>query len=186
MRDCLEAVVKDRPDAVILDFFAGSGTTLHATALLNRADGGRRRCILVTNNEVDEETARKLHKRGLYAGDAEFDRHGIFEAATQPRVETALTGVRPDGKPIPTGRGFRYLDGRPWSEGFEENCAFLHLEYLDPDEVELGRQFAAIVPILWLASGGIGPLPQPAPTNGYLLPAASSFAVLLKGFRLSG
>ena len=35
----------------ILDFFAGSGTTLHATMLLNAEDGGGRRCILVTNNE---------------------------------------------------------------------------------------------------------------------------------------
>ncbi len=35
----------------ILDFFAGSGTTLHATMQLNKDDGGRRQCILVTNNE---------------------------------------------------------------------------------------------------------------------------------------
>ena len=35
----------------ILDFFAGSGTTLHATMQLNKEDGGKRKCILVTNNE---------------------------------------------------------------------------------------------------------------------------------------
>ncbi|MCS2232297.1 site-specific DNA-methyltransferase [Phocaeicola vulgatus] len=35
----------------ILDFFAGSGTTLHATMQLNAEDGGHRKCILVTNNE---------------------------------------------------------------------------------------------------------------------------------------
>lgn len=35
----------------ILDFFAGSGTTLHATMQLNKEDGGHRKCILVTNNE---------------------------------------------------------------------------------------------------------------------------------------
>ena len=35
----------------ILDFFAGSGTTLHATMQLNAEDGGHRQCILVTNNE---------------------------------------------------------------------------------------------------------------------------------------
>lgn len=35
----------------ILDFFAGSGTTLHATMQLNSEDGGHRQCILVTNNE---------------------------------------------------------------------------------------------------------------------------------------
>lgn len=38
-------------DAIILDFFAGSGTTLHATMALNAEDGGHRQCILVTNNE---------------------------------------------------------------------------------------------------------------------------------------
>lgn len=37
--------------ATILDFFAGSGTTLHATMQLNAEDGGNRKCILVTNNE---------------------------------------------------------------------------------------------------------------------------------------
>jgi len=36
---------------VILDFFAGSGTTLHSTIQLNDEDGGKRQCILVTNNE---------------------------------------------------------------------------------------------------------------------------------------
>lgn len=38
-------------DARILDFFAGSGTTLHATIQLNAEDGGHRQCILATNNE---------------------------------------------------------------------------------------------------------------------------------------
>jgi len=38
-------------NAIILDFFAGSGTTLHSTMKLNDEDGGRRQCILVTNNE---------------------------------------------------------------------------------------------------------------------------------------
>lgn len=37
---------------IILDFFAGSGTTAHAVMELNREDGGRRQCILVTNNEI--------------------------------------------------------------------------------------------------------------------------------------
>ena len=37
---------------IVLDFFAGSGTTAHAVMELNRIDGGKRRCILVTNNEM--------------------------------------------------------------------------------------------------------------------------------------
>ena len=38
-------------DAVVMDFFAGSGTTFEAVAELNSADGGSRRCILVQNDE---------------------------------------------------------------------------------------------------------------------------------------
>ena len=41
-RDAVAAVVRDRRNALVVDFFAGSGTTLNATALLNAADGGHR------------------------------------------------------------------------------------------------------------------------------------------------
>ena len=43
--------ISTNKDSIILDFFAGSGTTLHATMQLNAEDGGNRKCILVTNNE---------------------------------------------------------------------------------------------------------------------------------------
>lgn len=50
---------------VILDFFAGSGTTLHATMQLNAEDGGHRQCILVTNNEngICENVTYERNKR---------------------------------------------------------------------------------------------------------------------------
>jgi len=48
---CLRATVGNRKDAVILDFFAGSGTTGHAALLLNKEDQGNRSFILCTNNE---------------------------------------------------------------------------------------------------------------------------------------
>lgn len=49
----------------ILDFFAGSGTTLHATMALNAEDGGNRQCILVTNNEnnICEDVTYERNKR---------------------------------------------------------------------------------------------------------------------------
>lgn len=52
-------------DSTILDFFAGSGTTLHATMQLNAEDGGKRQCILVTNNEnnICEEVTYERNKR---------------------------------------------------------------------------------------------------------------------------
>ena len=54
-----------RKNAFILDFFAGSGTTLHATMQLNAEDGGNRQCILVTNNEnkICEEVTYERNKR---------------------------------------------------------------------------------------------------------------------------
>ena len=52
-------------ETVVLDFFAGSGTTLHATMQLNAEDGGHRQCILVTNNEnnICEEVTYERNKR---------------------------------------------------------------------------------------------------------------------------
>lgn len=52
-------------DLTVLDFFAGSGTTLHATMALNAEDGGNRQCILVTNNEnnICEEVTYERNKR---------------------------------------------------------------------------------------------------------------------------
>ena len=49
----------------VLDFFAGSGTTLHATMQLNAEDGGHRQCILVTNNEnnICETVTYKRNRR---------------------------------------------------------------------------------------------------------------------------
>jgi adenine-specific DNA-methyltransferase len=64
-----------RDDAVVLDFFAGSGTTLQAVAELNAEDGKHRRCILVTNNE-----------------------NNICREVTQPRIAAILSGKWADGK----------------------------------------------------------------------------------------
>jgi len=91
--EVLYACTIRRPAAIILDFFAGSGTTLHATCLLNAEDGGNRQCILVTNNEVEEKQARKLNRAGLFRGDPEYERHGIFEQVTKLRCTAAITGM---------------------------------------------------------------------------------------------
>jgi adenine-specific DNA-methyltransferase len=176
VRDCLAAVVRNRPNALVLDFFAGSGTTFHATCLLNAELGGSRRSILVTNNEVDEKTARQLEKEGLFRGDREFEKHGIFEQATRPRCKAVLTGKRPDGKRIAGS----HIGGRPFADGFEENLEFFRLDYLDPDDVDLGNQFEAIFPSLWLAAGGIADRPNIASDEDMLLPPAAPYAVLFR------
>lgn len=58
-------VMSDKKDAVVLDFFAGSGTTGHATLELNKQDGGKRKFILCTNNEnkICEEVTYERIKR---------------------------------------------------------------------------------------------------------------------------
>ncbi len=174
-RDCLAAVCRSRPEALIVDFFAGSGTTLHATLLMNQADNGRRRCVAVTNNEVEERVAQRLRKEGVQPGDPEWEQHGIFELACRPRVEAAITGERPDGEPVPG----RYLDGRQMSEGFDANCEFYELTYLHPDDVELGRAFQAIHPLLWLMAGAQGERPEElTPDDPYAVVADGGYAVL--------
>lgn len=58
----LRFYVGSKKDALIVDFFSGSGTTLHAVNLLNTEDGGRRRCVMVTNNEVSEAEIKCLRR----------------------------------------------------------------------------------------------------------------------------
>tara|TARA_A100001015_G_scaffold43746_1_gene48080 strand:- start:812 stop:2656 length:1845 start_codon:yes stop_codon:yes gene_type:complete len=59
--DCIYPIVKNKKDAIILDFFAGSGTTGHAVSLMNKNDGGERQFILCTNNESnDAENENKI------------------------------------------------------------------------------------------------------------------------------
>lgn len=173
VKDCLAAVCRNRPDALIVDFFAGSGTTLHSTALLNAEDDGSRRCILVTNNEVEPRAARRLNRQGFYPGDPEFEAEGIYESVTKPRVTAAITGVRPDGQAIPGN----YRGGRPFADGFEENVEFYRLAYIDPDQVELGRSFELLLSILWLAAGAIGPQ-HGDPSKPFSVADGSPYAIL--------
>lgn len=67
-------------NSIVLDFFAGSGTTAHAVLELNKRDSGHRRFIVCTNNE-----------------------NGICENVTYPRVKTVITGKRTDGSDYAEG-----------------------------------------------------------------------------------
>ena len=65
VKECLFAACGNNKNAVIVDFFAGSGTTLHAVNLLNKEDAGNRKCVLVTNNEISVDEEKKLTKLGF-------------------------------------------------------------------------------------------------------------------------
>jgi adenine-specific DNA-methyltransferase len=108
VRDCIKVAVGDKKDAVVLDFFAGSGTTLHAVNLLNAEDGGKRRCILVTNNEVSEAESTALEDEGFRPGDVEWERHGVCQSVTFPRCKFVIDGKRHDGVQLSGD----YLSGR--------------------------------------------------------------------------
>jgi len=130
VEDALKYFVKDSKDAVVLDFFSGSGTTAHATMRLNRQDGGRRQCISVTNNEVASNEQVALREDGLRPGDLDWEKWGICDYLTKPRIAAAIIGKTPEGKPIEGD--YRFVDEFPMREGFEENAEFFTLTYETP------------------------------------------------------
>ena len=154
VEDCLRIATKHKPEALIVDFFAGSGTTAHAVMRLNRQDDGRRRTISVTNNEVAADEQRDLYKSGLRPGDADWERWGICDYITKPRIQAAISGLTHEGQPIVGS--YRFIDEFPMAGGFEENVEFLSLTYEAPMRIQSNREFTRIAPFLWLRAGARG------------------------------
>jgi adenine-specific DNA-methyltransferase len=165
VEDALRFFVKEKPEAIILDFFAGSGTTAHAVMRLNKQDGGRRQSISVTNNEVAADEQKALREKGLRPGDADWEKWGICDYITKPRVEAAITGKTPDGQPIKGD--YKFTDEFPMADGFEENAEFFTLTYETPVAVSYQTAFARIAPLLWLRSGSVGRRIEKLPSAGY-------------------
>lgn len=293
--DTLKAAgVGNNPNALVVDFFAGSGTTFHALCLMNAVDGGNRRSIIVTNNEVSPaERAEALLVQGYKQGSPEFEQQGICQFITFPRCKYVLNGHRGNGTTLPgtylTGRkiqcekaravrplpfasseqldkvkhrkalaavvGFKqskvddgawYLhegevisvlwnpkeidaycealkqageevetvlvalpdnrdfrearsrilaalppiykyedEVRPLADGFDENLQYFRLDFLDPLNVELGRELSQLVPILWTMSGSKGSLPKVNGSEPYLIPEAAPFSILIQETRFA-
>ncbi len=182
VEDALRFFVANKPEALILDFFAGSGTTAHAVMRLNRQDNGHRQCISVTNNEVGPDEQARLRERGLQPGHPDWEKWGICNHITYPRSAAAITGKTPDGEPIKGD--YKFTDEFPMGEGFPANLEYFRLDFLDPQEVQMGRQFAAILPILWMMAGARGRRPAPPePHTPWLLPDGCPFAVLMQETR---
>ncbi len=154
VEDCLRHLIADKRDAIVVDFFAGSGTTAHAVMRLNRQDGGRRGAIVVTNNEVSADEQTVLAENGLRPGDPEWEEHGICEFITKPRIEAAITGKTPAGEPIKGD--YKFTDEFPIADGFEENVEFFTLTYEAPLRVASHREFTKIAPLLWMRAGSQG------------------------------
>ena len=159
-------------NAVILDFFGGSGTTAEAVMRLNAEDGGTRQAILVTNNELSAADDKKLRDAGFGPGDAEYEALGVFNHVTKPRIKTVATGIREDGS--------------TYSDGLAANVAFFNLEYLDRARVKYGHEFDSLAGLFWLRAGAVGPLVQrESLAQGYAVSEDASLAVLFRPGRAS-
>lgn len=176
-RDALWFFVANKPNAIIIDFFAGSGTTLHAVNLLNAEDGGNRRCIMVTNNEVSADEAKSLLDSGYHPGDEEWEKLGIARYVTWPRTVCSIEGHDVKGNPL---KGNYLGSDKPMADGFKANAAFFKLGFLDKTSVALGRQFKEMLPTLWMKAGAIGKYPTVSEDiPDMLILPENKFAVLI-------
>ena len=178
VRDALKFFVANKPDALIVDFFAGSGTTLHAVNLLNVEDGGNRRCILVTNNEVSDAEEKNLRSEGYTPADEKWQRLGVARYVTWPRTVCSIEGHDINSASL----NGNYLGSNlPMADGFKANAAFFKLGFLDKDYVALGRQFKELLPVLWFKAGCRGKCPTVDENNlpPMLILPANNFAVLI-------
>jgi len=165
VEDALRFFVKEKPEAVVLDFFSGSGTTAHAVMRLNKQDGGNRQCVSVTNNEVGADEQKALREQNLRPGNPKWEKLGICDYITKPRVEAAITGKTPDGDPIKGD--YKFTDDFPMADGFEENAEFFTLTYETPLAVSYQTAFARIAPLLWLRAGSVGHRIEKLPSEGW-------------------
>lgn len=132
---------------------------------LNKQDGGRRQCISVTNNEVAASEQKLLREQGLRHRDPEWEKWGICDYITKPRVQAAITGKTPEGESIKGD--YKFIDEFPMSEGFEENAEFFTLTYEAEKSVSYNLAYARIAPLLWLRAGARGKRIEKLPAEGW-------------------
>jgi len=96
--DCIAPILYQRKNAIVLDYFAGSGTTGHAVMILNKEDDGNRRFILCTNNEnkIAEEVCYPRIKKVIKGHSDYLDITGI--SANLKYFNTDLVNAEPTDK----------------------------------------------------------------------------------------
>lgn len=141
-RDSLNAVLRNNKRALVVDFFAGSGTTLHAVNLLNAEDNGHRRCILITNNEVSEDDSRRLKGLGLQPGTIGWEKHGICQAVTWSRTKYSILGKRDDGTVLEG----EYLSNATIEK--EQGRSFYQLSFVDKNALQTTKAKKQLVSLL--------------------------------------
>lgn len=174
VEDVLRFFVAGKPEATVLDFFSGSGTTAHAVMRLNRQDNGHRRSISITNNEVSAEEQKALREKGLRPGDPEWEAMGICDYVTKPRVTAAITGRTPDGAPV-EGE-YKFTDKFDMAEGFAANARFFTLTYESAALISQRLAFERVAPLLWLRAGQTGRVVNDLGATGWDI--ADTYAVI--------
>lgn len=175
VEDTIWLFVAENKNSIVLDFFSGSGTTAHAVMRLNRQDGGRRQCISVTNNEVAADEQAALRKSGLRPGDPDWEKWGICDYITKPRIRAAITGKTAEGEDI--DGDYKFTDEFPMAEGFEENAEFFTLTYETPVAVHHNLAFQRIAPLLWMRAGAEGNRIDTLPDQGWAV--ADTYGLLV-------
>lgn len=104
--DCIAPILYKRKNGIVVDFFAGSGTTGHSVMLLNKEDGGNRQFILATNNEIGEDSEKELKEKynivetTLREWQKEnrkewldwAEKYGICSSVCYPRIKKVIDG----------------------------------------------------------------------------------------------
>lgn len=183
VRDSIRFFIANNPNAIIVDFFAGSGTTLHAVNLLNAEDGGHRRCILITNNEVSAEEAKTLTNNGINPGDDDWEKYGIARYVTWPRTVCSIVGTDLKGEKL---KGNYIGSGIPMSDGFKSNVVYFKLDFVNSHTGDRRNHFYTVLSALWMKSGAIGPCPEQneAEVPDLLIYPKNKFAVLVSENRI--
>mgnify|MGYP000020588725 FL=1 len=174
VEDTLRVCLKEKPNATVLDFFAGSGTTAHAIMRLNKQDNGNRVSISVTNNEVSADEQDDLRKKGLRPGDSDWEKWGVCDYITKPRINSVISGISSVKKEIVGD--YKYNDLFPLKEGLKENSEFFTLTYETPISINYNLAFEQIAPLLWMRAGSKGKRIDSIPVSGWAV--ADSYGVL--------
>lgn len=165
VEDALRIFIKNKPEALVLDFFAGSGTTAHAVMRLNKQDQGSRQCICITNNEVAATEQTALREKNFRPGDDNWEKWGICNYITKPRVEAAISGRNSEGKTI--DGEYKFTDKFPMADGLKENAEFFDLTYETSIAVSYNLAFSRIAPLLWMRAGSQGKRINAVPKTGF-------------------
>ena len=129
-------------DSLILDFFAGSGTTGQAVLETNNSDKGNRKFILCTNNEVNEKTEKELVEKGIQKTSPKYEKEGICQKVCYPRLKKVINGytIQNNEKVNGLGSSLKYY-----------KTAFIGknniLDATDEDKIELAHNAGELLAI---------------------------------------